>query len=167
MENTMTNEELKAHLDTIPRDADGNLQAERVVDEAADPAHPLHDVLFDKSDAEEARESRIQKARVLIRRAYITVTHNTGVVRVPVYVKNPETRSGYQPLRAFIPPSVSQDRLAVDELERASSALGRALMILVAIEFNDETLGNLNDAREIIESAIQTLSGDDEGSVAV
>ena len=67
---------------------DGTLTAESVLNDAANPASPLHSH-FQWDDSKAAHAYRIDQARTLIRSVRLVITTNEVAVRTVAYVRDP------------------------------------------------------------------------------
>jgi len=92
-------QEIRERLEAIMLATGEPLEAESVVEDARDPESPLH-ALFIWDDAKAAHEFRLVRAREIIRTVTVTLRAPAGATQqiVPVYVRDPETKSGYREL---------------------------------------------------------------------
>ena len=110
---------------------DGTLTAESVLNDAANPASPLHSH-FQWDDSKAAHAYRIDQARTLIRSVRLVITTNEVAVRTVAYVRDPNKpaqEGGY--INTFrlrkTPDDARRARMA--EIERANNAMDRALAV--------------------------------------
>lgn len=123
---------LLEELESI-RDRHGNLTPEIVVNEAADPDHPLHSK-FVWDDTEAARLYRNVQAQLLIRRVMVSVTPASGgdPIRVRAFISRTEidpnlATSGdgsYIPVSQVMESDVDRDKY-LRQLEREWQSLKR------------------------------------------
>src|SRR5262245_10077809 len=78
----------------------GNLTRRAFVDDAADEDSPLH-ALLEWNDAVAGDQYRLIQAAQIIRSVEIAYQSETHVTLAPVYMKNPNERSGYTTLAAL------------------------------------------------------------------
>lgn len=121
----------------LKRIQDGNeLQLEKVVDAARDPASPLHSY-FEWHDGEAARLYRLQQARDLVKSARITYRVSEVVTSV-VYVPTPSRANTYREL-GTIPPSSDLARATVrTELGRLTGQLNRIRGVAKVLGLEEE-----------------------------
>jgi len=85
---------LRNELERIRALHGGILQAEDVLEEARNPDSPLHP-MFEWDDQVAAHQYRLEQARALIREVRVEVVCRDEMVLAPLYVRQPEAKSGY------------------------------------------------------------------------
>lgn len=126
----------------------GNLREEDVVEDARDPASPLHD-FFEWDDSVAAQQYRLSQARLVIRRVKIQVTVHEVPMDVVRYVRDPDESGQYANI-VRVRSDVDRSRRAViDEMNRVAKAAKRARTIAAV-------LGTVEQIDEIIALA-QTI----------
>lgn len=136
------------------RDANGQLDLERVVEVARDPANPLHS-RFEWDDSKCGIRFRIEQARQLVRELRIPVRIGAQVVHAPAYVPAVMTArpNVYERLDTIEPRSVKARQLMLDELTRVAGQLNRSRTIAAALDVEDE----LNLLLETVASVTETV----------
>jgi hypothetical protein len=105
--------------------AQGQLTAEQVVNDAKDKRSPLH-VLFDWNLKSAAEKFWKWQAREIIGAVTVIVTNETTTIRSPVYVHSPDAK-GYQSVATLrADPNQARESL-IYTLEMASGHLRRGL----------------------------------------
>lgn len=122
----------------------GLLRPEDVVDAARDPASVLHGH-FEWNDAKAAVYFRIEQARTLIRTLKIEIEVGPTVVTTVTYVSNPRALGTYRRLDEIEPRSDTAKEVLLAELNRISTALGRARKIAAVVGL-DQEIDDLLDA---------------------
>lgn len=137
----------KSVLQIIERD--GVCTPEALVDEAADPNHPLHSA-FEWDDSEAAREYRKYQARKLIARVRIEVRGNATprFVSVSVQSRDGSVREGYAPVEQ----ALGDEELALQVFAAARAGLEGWRRRLVAFD-------EASEAVESIAAALDALPG--------
>lgn len=108
--------------------AGGRLTPEAVLEDAADPASPLHDE-FEWDDASAAHQHRLDRARAIIRSVRYVVHQSDSVVAKIAYVRDPRldnTRQGYVATNVLRSQHDLARRALAQELARVSATLARA-----------------------------------------
>jgi chorismate mutase len=120
---------LRGEMERIRTANGGILEAEDVLSAASNPKSPLHP-MFEWDDRTAAHNYRLDQARELIRSVHIE-TVNTTMDMAPLYVRSPESKSGYISLLADDSNNfgilANEDRAILSLLERRlriSEALG-------------------------------------------
>lgn len=118
----------------------GKLTPQDVVNEARDPANPLH-AHFEWDDTAAAASWRIEQARTLIRSVRVEITTETKMVSTVYYVRDPEKgadEQGYVALpKLKRQPDLAREAL-VAEFARAGAAMKRARDLADALEMVGE-----------------------------
>ena len=109
---------LRAEIERIRAMHGGVLHAEDVLEEAKNPASPLHP-MFEWDNNVAAHQWRLEQARSLIREVRVEIVCNNEMVMTPFYVRQPESKSGYV---AVSDPSLNPDEILLNE-DRAILAL--------------------------------------------
>ena len=143
---------VEAELRRIRDEHDGNLAPDDVVEEAKARKHPLHN-LFEWDDTVAGHQFRLSQARALIRSVRFEVTVEVMPIRVPEYVRNPSKSNKEQ---GYIPLSLVQrdKEMAADlierEIERAESAMDRALALANTVELGQLVISRLRQKIEAL-----------------
>lgn len=139
----MNNAALLAHLMNI-RNTRGDLNSEIVVEEATDPAHPLHDQ-FDWDNESAGHKYRLEQAAKLLRSVRITRQESSATpsdLRAFVAVRGADThRASYVPTEEALADDFTRE-LVLRQMRREWETLRRryqhmeefAAMIAAAIE---------------------------------
>jgi hypothetical protein len=124
----------------------GTLTAEIVYAAARSPNHALHGCGFVWNQKEAAHKYNLEVARSLIRTVkYQIMTSDHGVIKAPVYVRDPGAPSavqGYVALRRVVARGPDAFAIVHNEIELALSHMGRAMAVAIALGFAD-VLGKL------------------------
>lgn len=120
----------------------GNLREQDVVDDARDPASPLHD-FFEWDDDVAAQQYRLSQARLLIRRVKIQVTVHEVPMDVARYVRDPDEPGQYASIIRVRNDADRSRRTVIDEMNRVAKAAKRARAIAAV-------LGTVQQVDEII-----------------
>lgn len=131
--------EARTRLEEIER-RDGSLKVSVVVDEAVNPASPLHRYFEWDNDAA-AATYRLEQARQIIRSVHVVVITETVTIKAPAYVRDPRAGAkgqGYASIRFLR----TDDELARDaitaEFARVRDALTRAKTIALALSLEND-----------------------------
>lgn len=120
-------------------DRQGRITAEKLVQAAADPKHPMHkDFLWD--DAKAGHKHRLDQARAFIAQVRVQITTSTKKVVVPAYVRDMDA-SPRQGMRSIA--RVQTDREAaletlLYETTRLQAMLERCREIAAGLELEEE-----------------------------
>jgi hypothetical protein len=117
----------------------GTLTPGAVVDDASDPASPLH-AHFQWDDSIAARAHRLDQARALIRIRVETVVGDE-VFSVPVWVRSPDAEprdQGYTSVLRLRDDAASSRAAIQNEIQRAISALTRARALAAVLGLSGE-----------------------------
>jgi hypothetical protein len=140
----MTMQEVADRLSQLEQES-GNLNPADVVEDARDPASPLHD-FFEWDDDVAAQQWRLSQARLLIRRVKIQVTVRDIPMDVARYVRNPDEPGTYSDIVRVRGDEDRSRRTVIDEMNRVAKAAKRA-RALAAV------LGTVEQVEEIIRLA--------------
>jgi hypothetical protein len=132
-------EKIKVELDIIAKKNRGRLAAEKVLDEAKSPRHPLHSE-FEWNDKKAGHKYRLEQARELIRLVTISFVHHSVKICAPYYVKSPHVPANQQGHVALTSSEIQQaDAVAIllAEIERVEGCVerGRAVAALLDRRF--------------------------------
>ena len=137
----------------------GCLTPDAVFDAAKSANHPLHR-FFEWDHDRGWRAHNLAVARSLISNVrYKIVTEDRGIVRSPVYVKDPAVQrdaQGYVALRTVVKRGPDAHSILAAEIDQAMSHLRRALAVGIAVGFADR-LGNLIDLTTSVRSEIEVV----------
>ncbi len=132
---------------------DGTITPQTVLDDAQDPASPLHEH-FEWDDTKAAQAYRLDQARQLIRSVRLVITNTESVVRTVAYVRDPN-RAAHDPgyVNTFrLRQSPDDARAALmAELARADAAMQRARAVARSLGLESEidtVRASLNAIRE-------------------
>ena len=115
----------------------GRLTKEIVLEDAEDPASPLHS-LFEWDDTEAARKYRLSQANEIIRSIKVEVKTDKHTISVVRYVRDPATSSGYvETLRVRGHEEQARDVMRA-EITRVVAALERAQDIADVLGLGEE-----------------------------
>lgn len=109
---------LRGEIERIRVMHGGILQAEDVLEEAKNPASPLHP-MFEWDNAAAAHQYRLDQARALIREVRVEMVFRNELIMAPFYVRHPASKSGYV---AISEPSINPEEVLLQE-DRAILAL--------------------------------------------
>lgn len=116
-----------AHVQALENSNRG-IDAKIVVADARKKSSPIHS-LFDWDKGRCAERDLERQARVVIGAVQMIVTNTVTSMKVPVYVKDPDVRSGYRAVTALAASPDSARESLIYTLEVASGHLRRALML--------------------------------------
>jgi hypothetical protein len=126
---------INARLESLA--PEGRLRPADVVEDARDPASPLHDE-FEWDDALAAAEHRLARAETLIRAFRFEVIHTdtvTARIFVPRYIHSPDVKGReYTDILTVQPEEDRAALMALAELRQAVGAVARALVITTRME---------------------------------
>lgn len=125
----------------------GRLTAEKVVEHAADPTHPLHG-FFEWDDTEAARKYRIAQARELIAWAQMRVKVNNVTMDVSAFVRDRSlgaNEPGYVSVLTLRKNPDEARMAVVGEFNAAAGHLRRARDLAVALGFAGEIESLIRD----------------------
>lgn len=136
---------------------DGTITPQTVIDDAKDPASPLHEH-FEWDDTKAAHAYRIDQARELIRSVRLVITNTESVVRTVAYVRNPNLpahEAGYvSTFRLRQSPDDARAALRA-ELARAANAMERAREVARSLGLERE----INDVIYLIDEVRNSSNG--------
>jgi len=121
-------------------DRDGKVTPDALIEDAQDPASPLH-TEFEWDDAKAAMEARRETARRLIRSVKVVIRTETHNIAVPRYVRSPEAAESEQSYSEAATLRSDYDRAMASfayEVERAEAAIRRAQKVAYAVGLQDE-----------------------------
>lgn len=150
--------EVQKELRRITEDHHGILTPEQVVEEASDPANPLHEE-FEWDDAAAAVQHRLDQARALIRSMRVVVTTETIKVELPEYLRDPDRTNREQGYAIASQLRSSRDRAEqalATEINRVSSAAARAREIALALGLQGDVEHQILDAVGAVQPVLTT-----------
>lgn len=136
---------------------DGKITPQTVLEDAQDPASPLHEH-FEWDDTKAAQAYRIDQARELIRSVRLVITNTESVVRTVAYVRDPN-RAAHDPgyVNTFrLRQSPDDARAALmAELARADAAMDRAIAVARSLGLERE----INEVRAALHAVREASNG--------
>ena len=147
----------------------GQLTPEAVLQAARSSNSPLHNCGFEWNKEAAAHKYNVEVARSLICTVrYRIETSDHGVIKAPVYVRDPHAEhasQGYVALREIVQRGPDAHVIVANEVEQALSHLGRALSVGIALGFNDE-IGKLIASAEKFKLRVEREAETSQGRVA-
>ena len=126
----------------------GNLTGRAFVDDATPETSPLHPLLeWDNEICGD--EYRLSQARAIIRSVHITYVTEKYVTVAPVYMKNPDERSGYTTLAALRTDEDRAREALISEFIAVRGRLVRARSIARVLDLESEIDALLTGVAEI------------------
>jgi flagellar basal body rod protein FlgC len=113
----MTNDETKAILEEIAAKKNGVLLPEDLLDEAKDPAHPMH-LRFEWDDAKAGHAHRLTQARGIIRSVKVITTTETRRIESVYYVPNSEKESAREQGYVAVTKVRTEREMAINTIKR-------------------------------------------------
>lgn len=150
---------IRQRLAELELNGGGRLTPAAVVEDAEDPASPLHDC-FQWDDEKAAHAHRLDQARSLITSIRIVQKTDRTAVRAVFYVRDPsasDDEQGYVSTTTLRSDSDSARAAIVAEFSRVADMLRRAREIAKALECED-------DVEALLRSVIDLRSRFDEQS---
>lgn len=130
---------VESRLEKLSRLNGGRLTPQAVVDDARDPASPLHE-RFEWDDSTAAHQYRLSQARELIRTVRCQVDIVSNTIATPHYVRDPS--AGHEQGYIAVSTARNEHDIAVaimrDETGRVLAALERARGIADVLGMDDE-----------------------------
>ena len=136
----------------------GKLTPEQVLQAAKDPESPLHDQ-FVWDDQKAAHKQRLDTARHLIRSVKYFFKKETLVIKVPIYVRDPELEKkeqGYVDVRTIKSDDERRRDILIDEFKRVQGVFERATELAVYFKMEDR----LEDMQRHLRVMVAELSGE-------
>lgn len=136
-------EAIRQRLAELELNGGGRLTPAAVVEDAKDPASPLHDC-FQWDDEKAAHAHRLDQARSLITSIRIVQKTDRTAVRAVFYVRDPsasDDEQGYVSTTTLRSYADSARAAIVAEFSRVADMLRRAREIAKALECEDEVEG--------------------------
>ena len=152
-----TKEKVVQRLDALAEALDGKLTPDAVVDDAKNPASPLHP-FFEWNDAKAAEEHRRYQARKLMTLRVVCRTEKTAVSSVR-YVRDPEAGKGQGYVSVF---KLKTDKAKALDALRAE--FDRVLHVLERTRSIAAVLGLEDELESLIQKALAVRQGADEAA---
>ncbi len=146
----MNDPKIEKALQEIADRSGGRLTPDQVIEEARDPASPLHDQ-FTWNDSEAAEKQRRHEARALIRSVTIVVTNRTLVFEVPRYIRDETKDSREQGYLNIAQVRTDEDiarETCLREFDRARAALARAQAVSQYLGVADQ----ISDVMQLVDA---------------
>ncbi len=144
-------QEILERMQQLSEASGGRLTPQAVVDDAKDPASPLH-AHFTWDVNEAAAERWLDQARTLIRTVHVTFRTEHTVVRAPYYVRDPSATSrepGYVAIKTLRTEADMAREAVVNEFSRAADVLRRAKNIAKALSLDAEVEDLISDVIDL------------------
>lgn len=133
----------------------GRVTPEEVVEDARDPASPLHSH-FEWDDAEAAHQHRLGQAALLISRVRLEVTHRGIPIHAPMFVRDPGETGVYRSILSVRKEDDTSRRVIVNEMMRVVAAAKRARSIALILGTGEDVTEIIRLAESVIRQARAT-----------
>jgi hypothetical protein len=136
----MSNMEIRRDAIKALEDADGRTTADRLVQAASNPEHPMHpDFVWD--DAVAGHLHRLDTARRIIASVTVIITDVSKRISAPAYVRDPDAPAGVQGYRSTArlrTERESAQEALLNEATRLQGQLDRMRDVAAALDLSDE-----------------------------
>lgn len=160
-------EQIRDRINEIAARKNGRIRPDDVVDDARDPASPLHEH-FEWSLEKAASAHWLDRARELIRAVRVTFTTDTTVVSSVAYVRDPKAEADEQGYVSVATLRCDHDlarEAIVYEFTRAAGALRRAREVAAALNLQKEVEALISRVERIKAKAEKPRKADQRPSV--
>jgi hypothetical protein len=142
----MINQEIVTELRRLEK-SNGVLIPDELVEEARNPASPLHGE-FEWNDTAAAHRFRVLQARTLIKSVRMEVVIEQVEFSIPAYLRNPESsaaKSNYRSIASIRSEADLARAALIDEMKRVANAVSRAkkLARVLGVESDLEIIDTL------------------------